>query len=355
MKNIGIVQDPVFMEHRPGSYHPESPSRLFAAYELLKSEEIRSLFETLNARMAKREEIQLIHTSGHFDRVASTEGFSTTYLDPDTVTSERSFEAALYAAGGVLEGIDRIMAGDFGEIFALVRPPGHHAESDRAKGFCLFNNIAIGAMYAIENYGIERILIADWDLHHGNGTQHSFYSDPRVLYFSTHQYPYYPGTGSFVEVGTGDGRGFTVNVPLGIGFGDYSYYLIYKTLLEPIAAAFRPQLVLVSAGFDTYYLDPLGGMEVTPVGFSALAHLLHSIARSYADGRLLITLEGGYHIEGQAESIGAIIKTLANTTSSIQSGIQVGSAEKSTDPGNRRIEAVIESVISIQKEFWNCF
>jgi acetoin utilization deacetylase AcuC-like enzyme len=381
VKKVGIVQDPIFIEHNPGSWHPESPQRLLSIYEMLRKSELVELLHQVRPRKAERKEIELIHTPRYFDQIAATAGRRGTYLDPDTVTSERSFDAALTAAGGVLAGIDRIMAGcrdesgnvadrevdrglagrevaekePPGAVFALVRPPGHHAEADRARGFCLFNNIAIGAMYAMEAYGLERVLIVDWDLHHGNGTQHSFEADPRVLYFSTHQYPYYPGTGSMTEVGTGKGRGFTINVPLPAGYGDEEYLAIYRTILTPVADQYRPQLVLVSAGFDIYHADPLGGMRVTIDGFTVLTRLISSVARAHADGRMLLTLEGGYHIIGQTRSIEAIIRLLAGAFPKVEDhadedtgfrrGIQYG-------PG---VVQIIESVLSFQKEFWSCF
>jgi acetoin utilization deacetylase AcuC-like enzyme len=350
MTKIGIVKDPIYIEHDPGSYHPESPQRLVSVYNMLQGKDMENLFEEISPRKAQREEIELIHKSSYFDRVAATGGLSSSYLDPDTVTSKRSFEAALYAAGGLLTGLDRIMISNFKDIFALVRPPGHHAESDRGMGFCLFNNIAVAAMYAIQNHEVERILIVDWDLHHGNGTQHSFYSEDRVLYFSTHQFPYYPGTGSFDEVGQGKGRGFTVNVPLGIGHGNEEYYKIFKTLLEPIADIYKPQLVFISAGFDIYYRDPLGGMEVTPEGFAALAQVLKSIAVKHAEGKLLITLEGGYHLEGLTESIASVIKQLSGAQS-----MDTGMTEKNVDETGKMADWTIERVISVQREFWSCF
>ena len=194
---IGIIQDPLYIEHNPGQFHPESPERLITLYEMLKEGDVSDIIHPLQPRKATREEIQRNHTSKYYDQVAETAGIAISFLDGDTQTSEKSFEAALFAAGGILVGIDKIMEGDLDSVFALVRPPGHHAESNRGMGFCLFNNVAVGALYALEHYSIERIVIVDWDLHHGNGTQQSFYNDNRVLYFSTHQYPYYPGTGDF--------------------------------------------------------------------------------------------------------------------------------------------------------------
>jgi acetoin utilization deacetylase AcuC-like enzyme len=347
MAKTGIVKDPIYLEHKTGSYHPESPERLEVIYEMLEDKDMAGRFEAIHPREATREEIELIHEPSYFDRVATTAGKSHSSLDPDTQTSEKSFEAALLACGGFLLGIDRVMNGELDNAFALIRPPGHHAESNRGMGFCLFNNVAVGAAYAIKKYSLDRILICDWDLHHGNGTQHSFYDDKKALYFSTHQFPYYPGTGSFTEVGQGDGRGFTVNVPLSVGNGDAEYYKIFKEVLEPISEEYNPQLVLVSAGFDIYYKDPLGGMEVTPSGFAALAQVLLSIAEKSCGGKLLITLEGGYHLGGLRDGVKSVIQQLLGED--VTDPELVG--KKSSDRG-MRADPVIERALSTQREFW---
>jgi acetoin utilization deacetylase AcuC-like enzyme len=268
----------------------------------------------------------------------------------DTQTSEKSFEAALSAAGGILMGIDGLMSGNYSSSFALVRPPGHHAERDRGMGFCLFNNVAVGALYAIDTYSMDRVIIIDWDLHHGNGTQHSFSDDPRILYFSTHQFPYYPGTGDFSEVGHGRGKGFTINVPLPVGNGDDDYSKIFKKVLEPVADTFKPQLVLVSAGFDIHYEDPLGGMEVTPEGFARLTSIAQSIAQKHANGRLLFTLEGGYHLGGLCDGVQRVIEQLAGKEKS-----DIDRIKENQEPGSRNSDYAIERAIAIQKKFWSCF
>ena len=198
--------------------------------------------------------------------------------------------------------------------FAFVRPPGHHAEKKTRPGFCVFNNIAIGAMHAISKYNLKRILIVDWDLHHGNGTQHSFYNDPRILYFSTHQYPYYPGTGALQEIGRGQGEGYTINVPLRAGAGDASFVKIFRKILQPVALEFKPELILLSAGFDTYFQDPLGGMRVTPDGFAAMARILLNIAETCCQGRFVAVLEGGYHIAGLTRSVKAVLEEMLDET-----------------------------------------
>jgi len=235
--------------------------------------------------------------------------------------------------------------GELDNAFALVRPPGHHAEKNRGMGFCLFNNVAIGARYAQRRLGLERILIADWDLHHGNSTQHSFEDDPSILYFSTHQYPYYPGSGSFQEVGMDKGEGYTVNVPLSTGYGDAEYVAIYEQILKPIALQFNPDFVLCSVGFDIYLDDPLGGMSVSPDGFSGLTRVLMDIARESCDGKLVLTLEGGYNLEGLRHSVKAVLKELRGEST-------IGDRDWSGQEDQRKLAPVLEKAKSIQGKYW---
>jgi acetoin utilization deacetylase AcuC-like enzyme len=212
-------------------------------------------------------------------------------------------------------------------------------------GFCLFNNVALGARYAMNTYGVKKILIVDWDLHHGNATQNTFYTDPHVLYFSTHQYPYYPGSGGLTEVGQGEGRGFTVNVPLRTGYGDADFFRIFKQILYPIAGAFKPELIFVSAGFDTYVGDPLGGMKVTPQGYAAMTRLIMDLAGTYASERVAITLEGGYHLAGLRDSVKAVLMELVGD--SILTADNLEAFEKGVAPG------VIDDVIQVQRPYWS--
>lgn len=311
MGKTGIVKDNRYLDHDPGPWHPESQHRLEAVYEMLTESDMQGLFQEVPVRRVEMEELNRIHLPDYVEKVAATAGKGPVRLDPDTATSSGSYEAALLAAGGLCEAIAMVAEGRLDNAFALVRPPGHHAEAGMGMGFCLFNNIAIGARYAQDHLNINRILIADWDLHHGNGTQHSFEQDPSVLYFSTHQYPYYPGTGSYNDVGIQQGEGFTVNVPLSTGYGDHEYAAIFEKLLKPIAMAFNPELILVSAGFDTYQKDPLGGMNVTSQGYGALTRTLINIADACCGGKLVFTLEGGYDLDGLASSVKAVLKELA--------------------------------------------
>ncbi|MCX5830477.1 MAG: histone deacetylase [Deltaproteobacteria bacterium] len=309
-RKTGIVQDTRYLSHVVGFDHPESPERLAAIYEMLALPDMADKFIQIPARPATIDELAMVHRRSYIDLVADTAGKSFTPLDPDTATSAESFTAALLAVGGLLNAIDSVISGGVDNAFALVRPPGHHAEDRGAMGFCLFNNVAIGALHAINKHHLQRVLIVDWDLHHGNGTQHSFYEDPRVLYFSTHHYPYYPGTGDLKENGRGAGLGYTINVPLRTGADNGLYVDILRKLLQPVALQFQPELILVSAGFDIYAEDPLGGMEVTTEGFAGLTRVLMNIADACCRGRLVMTLEGGYHIQGQAAAVKKVLQEM---------------------------------------------
>jgi len=298
-------------------------------------------------RAATREELEMVHSPAYIDLIASTAGKPYVRLDGDTSTCAKSYEAALLAAGGFLELIKVVMQGKLDNGFALVRPPGHHAERDRAMGFCLFNNVAIGAHYALKNFPLQRILIVDWDVHHGNGTQNSFYEDPRVLYFSTHRYAFYPGTGAATEVGRGRGEGFTVNIPLSPGAGDPEYGIIFEKILKPVALEYQPQLILVSAGFDTHYNDPLGGMEVTERGFARMTQILMEIAAATAEGKLAFTLEGGYNFAAERRSVKAVIEELSQGLPLDKTDLV--EEEKAKYP---EMEKFLLQLKGIQKRYW---
>jgi acetoin utilization deacetylase AcuC-like enzyme len=306
----GIVKDWRFLEHRMGDYHPESPLRLRAIYEMLEKEEEFASYPLIEPRPATDEEIEYVHTQDYLEQIKDTAGRERVYLDPDTSTSPRSYEIACLAAGGVLEAADWIMEGRIQNAFAFIRPPGHHAEAMTARGFCIFNNIAIAAEHLIRTHGLARLLVVDWDLHHGNGTQHAFESRRDVLYFSTHQFPHYPGTGFWNEVGSGAGVGFTVNVPLSPGKTDDDFLFIFHRLLFPIARKYRPEFILVSAGFDIFAGDPLGGMMATAAGVGALTAALMSLAAETAESRLLLTLEGGYVLGGLVGGVKRVLEVL---------------------------------------------
>ena len=349
-RKTGIVTDRRYMEHGAGHAHPESPERLAVIYEMLGQPDMTDKFTPIPTRAATVDELALIHRRAYIESVAGTAGRTFTSLDPDTSTTAASFEAARLAVGGLLNAIDAVLAGELDNAFALVRPPGHHAETDRAMGFCLFNNVAIGAMHAITQRNLQRILIVDWDLHHGNGTQHSFYEDSRVLYFSTHQYPYYPGTGALNENGRGAGLGYTINVPLQPGADNASYLEIFRRILQPVALKFRPELILVSAGFDIYEQDPLGGMEVTPEGFARLTRILMDIADEACQGRLVMTLEGGYHLQGLTWAVKKVLQEMRD-----DSRADVATPPPLSEKGGFREDPLIERLIEQIKPYWPVF
>jgi acetoin utilization deacetylase AcuC-like enzyme len=345
MRSLAIIKDDRYLEHNAGEGHPESPNRLLVIHDLIATE--FSELPLIEPRLATEDELAAIHDPFYIQAVANTEGRAFSHLDADTGLSARSYQVARLAAGGLLEAVDRILNPQSAilnpqSVFAFVRPPGHHAEPGRGMGFCLFNNIAIAAEYAIEKHGLKRILIVDWDLHHGNGTQKAFYDRKDVLFFSSHQYPHYPGTGSFDEVGSGKGEGFTVNAPLPSGFGDTEYLAVYERVLKPIALEYKPELVLVSAGFDPYAKDPLGGMEVTGDGFGHIASLVRTIANATCGGKVLLTLEGGYNPDGLREGVRSVLQAL------------IGPARTVPTMDSRAAESVIQNIIARQKKYWKC-
>ena len=345
MRKTGIVKDNKYMDHRPGAGHPESHHRLEVIYNMLEDPEMKGQFQEVPVRRAAADDLTLVHSPGYVSQVESTSGKDFSRLDMDTTTSSGSYDAALLAAGGLCQAISMVVSGELDNAFALVRPPGHHAEMDRGMGFCLFNNVAVGARYAQESLNLERIFIVDWDLHHGNGTQHSFEEDPSILYFSSHQYPYYPGTGANHEVGRGRGEGFTVNVPLSMGYGDGEYAGIFEKIVTPVALEFDPDLILVSAGFDIHGNDPLGGMRVTPKGFAGLTASILDTARQCCGGKVVFTLEGGYDLAGLRDSVKDVLKEMAGLTETRHEDI----ASKA-DP--RALERAVNPVVEGHRRYW---
>ena len=345
MSSLALIKDDRYLAHDPGDGHPESPDRLRVIHGLIERE--FSGLPLIPPRLATQGELALVHDPFYIQTVADTAGRAHSQLDPDTGLSARSYEIACLAAGGLLQGVDSLLRTPNSKlrtpysIFAFVRPPGHHAEPERGMGFCLFNNVAIAAAYAKEQYGLKRILIVDWDLHHGNGTQRAFFDDPGVLFFSSHQYPYYPGSGGVHEVGSGKGEGYTVNAPFPPGFGDAEYVSVYTKILAPIALEYKPELVLVSAGFDPYVKDPLGGMKLTGEGFGALAGIVQNIARQACDGKVLMTLEGGYNPEGLRNGVRAVLQTLAGRLAPLPENAPSADADE-----------VMARIVRVHKNYW---
>ncbi|MBU4484873.1 histone deacetylase, partial [bacterium] len=294
MSKTAVIWEQLYTKHVMGEYHPESPQRLVVIKELL-DEDFKDKFDHIKARPATHDEVAYVHTKAYIKEVAATKGNSI-YLDPDTSTSPESYDAALLAVGGGIVLTENVVGGKCKNGFAFLRPPGHHAEADTAMGFCLFNNIVIAAEHAIKKLGVGRIAIIDFDVHHGNGTQNHFYKRNDVLYISSHRSHFYPGSGHENERGDGDGYGYTLNVPLSGGTDDEILMDKYKTLVFPALDKFRPELILVSAGYDAHSMDPLGGMNISTDCYRWLSRELICIAKKCCDGKIAFFLEGGYNL-----------------------------------------------------------
>jgi acetoin utilization deacetylase AcuC-like enzyme len=306
----GVVFDRRFADHAMGPSHPESPERILVLNRMLE-EEASGKFLLIEPRPATEEEVAWVHVRAYIDFLKATAGHESVFLDADTSAGPKTYEIALLAAGGFLEALDAILSGRVRNALALVRPPGHHAEASRAMGFCFFNNVAIGAEHLIRRHGLTRVLIVDWDLHHGNGTQHAFYSRSDVLYFSTHQVPLYPGSGAVREAGDGPGKGYTLNVPLTAGKGDADFLYVFQKILFPVSAQYRPEFILVSAGFDIARGDPLGGMLVSREGFGLMTDALLEMAEGSCPGRVALVLEGGYNPTTLRSGVREVLERLA--------------------------------------------
>ena len=340
MKRSAILIDREFLKHMPGRGHPERPERLRVLLDLVETLD-PSRFQLMPPRAASRSEIELCHDAKYVQLVESTAGLSQYALDGDTITSPDSFAVALLATGGFLKLLDSVAAGESSNAFAMIRPPGHHALRNRAMGFCLFNTVAVGAQYLKTAHGAQRIAIVDWDVHHGNGTQEAFYSDPSVLFVSAHQYPFYPGTGGVAEVGVKEGAGFTINVPLPAGCGDAEYLRVFRDVLIPAIERFGPQWILVSAGFDPHRQDPLAGMNVTEAGFSQMARAMVQLAEVYCGGKVAFLLEGGYDLTALRSSVAGVLERLQ----------QSGGDKFPSDVGGEKIDPLIRAVLRTHDQF----
>jgi acetoin utilization deacetylase AcuC-like enzyme len=308
-----IVHHPVYAEHDTGPAHPESPSRYKAVMDALRSDaQLWSNLVEREAPAAPRGAVQACHSPQLFKTVEKVVSEGTGYLDSDTVVSMRSLDAALRAAGGACQAVDMIMRGEAQNAFVPARPPGHHATSERAMGFCLFNNVAVAARYAQNTYPeIERVAIVDWDVHHGNGTQGIFYDDPSVYFFSMHQYPWYPGTGTRGENGIGRGAGYTMNIPLKAHTPAAEHKRMFGTALEEINSRFKPDLIIISAGFDSHQDDPLGQLCLQDSDFIAMTRVVTEWAQQTCNGRVVSCLEGGYNLETLGETVRAHVAELS--------------------------------------------
>jgi acetoin utilization deacetylase AcuC-like enzyme len=307
-RGVEVIEDPRYAAHAGPAGHPERPERLSAVGAAL--DEFGAAFARRAPRPAEPEELLAVHDRAYVEQVRRAAAMGSAQLDPDTFVSAASYDVALLAAGGCVDLALRVARGDARAGFAAVRPPGHHAEGDRAMGFCLFNNAAIAARAVQREAGVERVLVLDWDVHHGNGTQHTFETDPSVLYVSTHQYPFYPGTGAAGEVGIGRGEGATLNVPMPAGCGDAEYIGVFQRVIAPAARAFRPDYWIVSCGFDAHEDDPLAEMRVTQSGYAALTAIVRALSDELSGGRVLFVLEGGYSLRGLREGTGALLAGL---------------------------------------------
>ena len=336
-----VVIDQGYLKHLPGESHPERPERIQALLNLAGALD-KQMFELASPRAATRADVEYTHGADHVRLVESTSKHNRYALDGDTITCRDSFGVALLAVGGFLTLLDAIASKQSSNGFALVRPPGHHALRDHAMGFCLFNTMAIGAEYLKRVYGAKKILIMDWDVHHGNGTQAAFYDDPTVFFISTHQFPFYPGSGAVNETGVGAGEGLTLNVPLPAGCTDVEYLQVFQDIVVPAAEKFQPDWILVSAGFDPHRRDPLGGMNVTEEGFGAMARLLLVLANRFADGRIAFLLEGGYDLAGLRDSVAAVLAAMQT---------QVPPPAGHLPLAESRIEPVIRRILQVHEKY----
>jgi acetoin utilization deacetylase AcuC-like enzyme len=309
-----LIHHPIYEKHDTGPGHPETPKRYTAVMDVLrKDEKFWSSLVEIAPEKASKGLIQAAHTPQHYKRVEGAFAHGQDRLDADTTISMKSFEAGLYAAGGAIAGVDAVMQGTADNAFVVVRPPGHHATSEHAMGFCLFNNVAVAARYAQNNYKeVERVAIVDWDVHHGNGTQGIFYDDPTVHFFSMHQYPWYPGSGSRGETGFGRGLGSTMNVPVKANTSAEEQRRMFESALEDISKNFKPDLIMISAGFDAHLTDPLGQLKLEDKDFTSMTKTLKNWASEVCSGRVVSCLEGGYNLETLGKTVKNHVIALQN-------------------------------------------
>jgi len=341
---MGILYDPRYLEHETGP-HPESAGRLERTAALLEEKGATRSLVRIDPRAAAEDEVCAVHSPRYVRSVREFASRGGGHLDIDTVVSRRSFETALLAVGGAISACEAVLMG-LRSAFALVRPPGHHAGKSSGMGFCIFNNVAVAARYLQRRHSLRRILVVDWDLHHGNGTEREFFGEEGVLYVSVHQRPAYPGTGAVTDAGSGAGEGFTVNVPVPAGTGDSGFEAAFQAIVEPVALEYRPEFVLVSAGQDGHFADAIGSLRVTARGYGRLAARMAAIAGECCDGRLVFCQEGGYHEVGQPYSVLAIVSEIA--------GLGIDATEPGLSPPavETSVEESIAEASRVQSRFW---
>ena len=339
----GFIYDPAYLNHDTGS-HVEGARRLSCAFDFLQKTGALEKLVQIKPRPASVDEVSLVHFSEYIQKVKAFSDRGGGSFGYDNVGSRETYETALLAAGGTLAAIESVKDKSVDNAFAMVRPPGHHATAGQGMGFCYFNNVAIGARYALRRYHLSRVLVVDWDEHHGNGTEHTFYDDPSVLYFSVHRDWSFPGTGLAEKVGTREGEGYNINVPLPRGSGDCEYELVFQQILKPVALKYNPELILISAGMDAHFKDPIGQMSLTPRGYWRLAQIVCEIAGKCCGGDLVAVLEGGYNPQALAESVLAVLVAMAGWAGSDQ-------AVENTKPKANAMRA-IEEVKKIQACYW---
>ncbi len=301
-----LITSSKYKNHITGPGFPESPERLDAIIDHLESTGIIKDLDVIEPARIDKSLCELVHEGDYIERVEQACEFGAPIVDTaDNPISKESYDTALLAVGGITEAVDSVFTGRSRNAMVLLRPPGHHAERGMAMGFCLFNNVAIAARYAQQNYEVEKVAIIDFDVHHGNGTQHIFEKDPTVMYISSHQYPFYPGTGSSFEAGTGIGRGTTINYPLDAGMGDADLIDIFDNSISDHLLKYNPGLIIISAGFDAHWDDPIGGLQVTTEGFYHISQTINKLAQEVCGGKIVSSLEGGYNLKALAESVEA--------------------------------------------------
>lgn len=340
-----LIYHPFYLEHANPQGHPEQSERLSVTYQLLKESRLLSNLKLISPFEAAEEIICMVHDSQYVNSVKEVAELGGGYIDADTIISPSSFKAAALAVGGVLSAVDNLCSGENLRAFCLLRPPGHHATAQVGMGFCIFNNLAVGAKYAFDKYKISRILIIDWDAHHGNGIQDIFYDSPHVLYVSLHQYPLYPGTGEIAEVGQGKGEGYTVNIPLPAGSGDEIYLEVFLRIIAPVAFQFKPELIMVAAGYDGHFADPLASLKLTTSGYARMTKEVLSLASS-SGGKVIFSLEGGYNLEALSYSILVTLSELAGIEREVSDPFGAPKNVLQIADGRKNLDLVIENLSS---------